>query len=174
MGFSVPAFHCAHARAMRSISEMIVVIGQCFMKRVSWPSPCNTFHGIMPQPANNFGQKRMGFAMFWLKPCLASISGSDFASAWSRIFGEKKHCGSTNYRLAQYTSWYARSAPCQDSAPVPMRREMSLALAFRMLSCLLCFASFGDFQCPSILCGSSEFFAGMSIICPVLASLTCR
>ena len=173
MGRLMPAFHWAQASAIRSMSDMMVVVLQCFRKSESWPSPCRTFHGIIPHPANDFGQKRIGFAVFRLKPCLAKMSGRDFASARSKTCGEKKHCGSTNFKLAQYTAWYARSAPCRESAPVPIRREMSLALFFKTSSCWLCFASTGDFQCPRVLWGSSDCLAGISIISPVSASLTC-
>ena len=100
-----PDCHWHHAVAMRTVLEIIVSVLQCFMNNAIWPSPCKTFHGIMPHPPYDFGQKRIDFAVFRLNPCFARISGRDLVSAWSRIRGEKKHCGRTYFKLAQYTAW---------------------------------------------------------------------
>ena len=101
IGSEIPALHCAQDRAMRSIFEIMEFVRQCLMNNWICPSPCRTFHGIIPHPPYVVGQKRMGLAVFRLKPFLATMMGSDLALAWSRTCGGKKHWGSTYLRLAQ-------------------------------------------------------------------------
>ena len=48
----------------------------------------------------------------------------------------------------------------------------SFALSFSAINCLLCRVAIGAFQCPKVLCGSSEALAGMWIIFPFSASRT--
>ena len=95
----MPAFHCAHTNAICNIFEMIVSVRQCFTNKVSCPSPCRTFHGIIPHPAYVLGQYLMGFAVFLLlNHCLLKMIGSNFASALLRTDDGKKHCGKTYFK----------------------------------------------------------------------------
>ena len=55
------------------------------------------------------------------------------------------------------------SAPCLVSAPVAIIVAISLAFFCRACNWVLLLGSMGDFQCPSVLCGSFGCFGGMGI-----------
>ena len=66
-----------------------------------------------------------------------------------------------------YTPEYANCVPYRDRDPVAISVVVCLAFVFNTLL----FFSYGAFQCPSVLCGSSTCFAGIEMYVPVSESL---
>lgn len=97
--------------------------------------------------------------------------GKVFASAFLSCDSRKWHCGSIYLRAAIYTAKYARVAPALVKVPVAMRLLFLFAVVDNAFSCVVLWRSMGDFQCPSVLWGSSGALGLIRIGCFVLGSV---
>ena len=124
-----------------------------------------------PHPAYDRGAYRKARAICLLYPQREMMIGNVFASAFLSCCSLKWHCGSMYLRAAIYTARYARVAPDLEKVPVAMRLLFLFAVADNAFNCVTLLRSTGDFQCPSVLCGSSGVLGLIMIDCFVLGSI---